>query len=538
MRAGIGRIPLTRRASSRLFHLLALTTVALLLPVGQAAYAQRRFAFDESNSRRDALDERIRRLESSLKRLERERDDYRRRLKRSNSGGIRQIGHSYFPDDDKKTSSDDSRLKKIEDYINKEKKAAAKKKADAAKKPTFKIGGRIHADYWGFPVSSSGIGFLEHPDPTRADFGNDPENRFLFRRIRLEMRGDILENMMWRMQVEFDEPRAPEIRDVWIGFKNLPCNHELLIGNQKRPLGLDHLNSSRFNIFHERPLVIEAFNEDARRPGITLYGTNEDNSWNWAYGMYLLENIQAPGSYIGDSTQASGNARIWNSPIYEDDGATFLHWAIAGMIAKPDGDVDPGDTNRNEGRFRTRPEARSSIRWIDTGRIPGADWYEILGLEFMYNEGPFHITAEYQGTWMQRDNRTVGTGPDLFFHGAYFHVAYFLTGEHMTYNRLRGTLGRLTPNQNFFLADWCRGCEGHGWGAWQVAFRLSYLDISDADILGGKETNVELGLNWHWTPYSQLQFGLIYGDIDEHRPVGGHDGGTFLIAGARFQADF
>lgn len=518
--------------------LFAVGLMALLAAFADPVHAQPPLVLENENSERDSLDNRIRRLETALRKLQRERDSAIRPAGRQPSG-IRHVGHStFFPEDKAKPDADSDRLLKVEEYINNQKAEAAKKKAEAAKKPTFKIGGRIHADYWGFPVSSDGIGFLEHPVPGSPAFGNDPENRFLFRRIRLEMRGDIFETMMWRTQIDFNNPQTPELKDVWIGFKNLPCNHELLIGIQKRPLGLDHLNSSRFNVFHERPLVVEAFNEDARRPGVTLYGNTYDDAWGWANGLYLLENVTTDGRYIGDSTQASWNGRLWNSPIYEDDGATFLHWAIAGMVAKPDGDRDPGDTNLNEGRFRTRAEGRSTSRWINTGRIPGADWYEILAFEAMYNEGPLQLVGEYQFNWMQRDNRTIGTGPDLFFHGAYVYVAYFLTGEHMTYNRKRGTLGRLTPHQNFWLADWCRGCHGSGWGAWQVALRYSYLDLTSHDIRGGVEHNLELGLNWHWTSHSQLQFGLIYGDIEQHRPVGGFDGGSFLIAGARFQADF
>ena len=430
------------------------------------------------------------------------------------------------------------RLSKVEDWINNQQKSIDKKKADAAKKPTFKIGGRIHADYWGYPQQSDGIGFFEHPNAASSNFGNDPENRLLFRRIRLEMAGDIFETMAWRMQIDFNNPSTPEIKDVWIGFKNLPCNHRLLIGNQKRPLGLDHLNSSRFNVFMERPLVVETFNEDARRPGITFYGNSDDQEWGWAYGVYLLNNATRLGRYIGDSTQASANVRLFNNPYYENDGQDYFHWAVAGMFARPDGDIDPGDTNANEGRFRTRTQSRSNRRWLDTGRIPGIESFETLAFEAMYNAGPLQIVGEYMFNWSQRDNSTVGTGPDLFFSGAYVYVSYFLTGEHMTYNRRSGTLARLTPKQNFFLADWCRGCQGGGWGAWQVALRYSFLDISDEDIRGGVSNILELGVNWHWTSHSHVQFGVMWGDIQNHSPVGGFTSGNFTTIGARFQADF
>jgi phosphate-selective porin OprO/OprP len=45
--------------------------------------------------------------------------------------------------------------------------------------------------------------------------------------------------MLWRIQLDFNTPEDPEYKDVYIGFKELPWNHTILVGNQKRPLGLD-----------------------------------------------------------------------------------------------------------------------------------------------------------------------------------------------------------------------------------------------------------------------------------------------------------
>src|SRR5690606_10697989 len=100
--------------------------------------------------------------------------------------------------------------------------------------------------------------------------------------------------------------------------------------------------------------------------------------------------------------QLSANARLASSPWYDETsgGRGYFHWAVSGMLARPDGDANPLDTNSNEGRFRTRPEARSDSRWIDTGRIPGAQWYEIVGLETIFNVGSLQIVGEYQSNWM------------------------------------------------------------------------------------------------------------------------------------------
>lgn len=439
------------------------------------------------------------------------------------------------------TDKFEARLKKLEegweeldDAWSAFDKAEKKKKSDAAKKPTFKINGRVHADFWSFTNDDDGEGFLENPIGT-ANAGADPQDRFAFRRVRLETKGDIFENMLWRLQVEFSDPNSTQFRDVYLGFKNLPNNQTLLIGNQKRPLGLDHLNSSRYNVFLERPNVIEAFNEDARRPGVAVYGYSDDLKYNWRYGVYYLENIQNDGEAIGDSKQLSGNFRLASSPWYDETsgGRGYWHWAVAGQVARPDGNRTADEDNQNDGRFRTRPEARTTNRFLDTGRIDGAEWFQTAAVESLFNVGPLQITGEYQATFLQREGFQ-----DVNFHGGYVYVSYILTGEHIPYDRKSGTIGRLQPAENFFLVDRTDGSTGRGWGAWGIAARYSYLDLTDKDIQGGVGSSATLALNWYWNAYSKVQFNAIYGNIDERDATTGTTGADYLIFGTRFAVEF
>ena len=420
--------------------------------------------------------------------------------------------------------------------------AEKKKKEAAAKKPTFQINGRIHLDYWTFPDGDDGIGFFEHPvqfdgggNPI-PNFGTDPEDFVTFRRIRLEMKGDVLDWGLWRVQIDFNNPSSAEIKDVYFGFKNLPNNQQLRIGHQKRPLGLDHLNSSRYNVFTERPFVVEAFNEDARRLGILMVGSTDDEMYNWQYGTYFLENLTRDGRYLGDSHQMSLNARLHSSPWYDEssDGRGYYHWAVSAMAGHPNGTADGTDGHRNEGRFRTRPESRTQSRWLNTGRIPGADWYYIAAAESMLNVGAFQLTGEFQYNHMNRDHGF----NNVDFKGGYLFASYMLTGEHIPYDRKSGTIGRLKPFENFFLVDKCDGGKGHGWGALGIAARYSYLDVTDGDVMGGVGQSATLALNWYWTAYSKVQLNLIRGNIDDHAPIGGFSDGDYTIFGTRFAMEF
>ncbi|QDV70539.1 Phosphate-selective porin O and P [Rosistilla carotiformis] len=436
----------------------------------------------------------------------------------------------------------DGMEKSWDEYQGKITKEAEAKK----KKSSYKMGGRLHMDYWNFMDNSPGIGYFEHDDAAEANYGTDPEDRFLFRRLRLEIEGTVPENMVFRIQMDFNNPSTPEYKDAYIGWTNLPYNQTLLLGNQKRPMGLDHLNSSRHNVFMERPFAVEAFNEDARRIGLAMYGHNDSESTFWAYGIYNLENTSTTGRFIGDSMQMGGYGRVGGSPWYDEvsGGRGYWHVAMSGAVAKPDGDASAADSNSNEARFRTRPEARSDSRWLNTGRIVGADWFETIGLESMLNIGSLQITSEYLFNWVQRDDQIAGSGPDTHFHGGYIFASYFLTGEHIPYKRSHGTIDRVKPFENFFLVDRFCGNRGGkmGMGALALALRYDYIDLTDGDIQGGVGHSVTGGLNWYWTAYSKLQTNLIYGEIDDHSPVGPtgteYTSGDYAILGMRFMLDF
>ena len=396
---------------------------------------------------------------------------------------------------------------------------------------SMKIVGRVHADYWGFPDVSPGAAALEG--------GAGPQDRIGFRRMRFGVRGDLADNMEYRIEMEFAGGNRSEFRDAWLGFKNLPFFQKILIGNQKRPYGLDHLNSSRYNVFLERPFVIESFNQDARRLGVQSYGVSEDQAWNWRFGVFNQRLIQDEGNYANEHLQPEFASRLANTYWYDEssNGRGYGHWAISSTWAFPDGST-PGDNgsigpDANEARFRHRPEARSANRWLDTGRIAGADNYFMVGLEKVVNVGALQIVGEYQTMVLERD---LGFGPDVNLHGGYIYVSYFLTGEHMPWKRTAGTLDRIKPFENFFWVNTENGTREAGLGAWQLACRYSWADFNSVGIMGGEGESMTMGLNWYWTPYSRMQFNWIHGTIVDQGGIG--TGGDYDILGARWMVDF
>lgn len=409
------------------------------------------------------------------------------------------------------------------------------------KSPKLNFFGRIHLDYWGFPQVADEIA-------TNVEERNPVQERWNFRRVRIGVKGDLNDNMLYKYETEFANGSGKtEYRDLYIGFKDVPVFQTVLIGNQKRPYGLDHLNSSRYNVFIERPFIIEAFNQDARRLGIQSYGISEDLRYNWRFGFFNQKLTQNSSGWKGIEFPGEIAGR-WATTFWWDEttnGRGYGHFAVSGSLG------DAGNAAENHIKlYRTRPEARSDKRWLDTGKIEDAEMSSMFGLEYLLNIGAFQFCGEYLHSNVSRNGMR-----DLQFDGGYFYVAYMLTGEHMPWDRKTGCLARIKPFENFFIVRDCDGCVRRGKGAWQIAARYSKADLTDQDgafaenIYGGNGHSLTLDVNWYWNPYARMQFNWLVGAIKDRRnpanpfpptPPGyiGPGNGDYDIIGARWMVDF
>jgi len=177
------------------------------------------------------------------------------------------------------------------------------------KSPKLQFFGRIHLDYFAFPKVDETVFPLE---------GENPQDRVEFRRIRIGVKGDLNDNIFYKYEGEFAGGVDPSYRDVFIGFKHVPILRTVIIGNHKRPYGLDHLNSSRHNIFIERPFIVEGLNEDARRLGISANGVSDDQQWNWRYGVYHQGITQNGPGWRGDEYQLELAGRLARTAWYDE----------------------------------------------------------------------------------------------------------------------------------------------------------------------------------------------------------------------------
>src|SRR5262249_9041808 len=79
------------------------------------------------------------------------------------------------------------------------------------------------------------------------------------------------------------------------------------------------------------------------------------------------------------------------------------------------------------------------------------------------------------------------------------------------YNASAASYGGIAPDRPFSF-------EGGGWGAWEIAGRVSMMDLNDqlgtaTGIAGGRQTVYTAGLNWYVNRNIRFMFNYLHGDI-------------------------
>lgn len=359
-------------------------------------------------------------------------------------------------------------------------------KLDSADKAfKLKFGGRIQADYT----------FVDADTTLEGDTEGDG---FEFRRTRLFFEGTLYDRIEFKIQYDFAGGDAAA-KDVYVGVKN--DWGTVRFGHYKEYFSLEELTSSKYITFLERSLPTQAF-APSRNSGIGFHGKNGDKV-NWGIGAFYDADDFAV-STNEDNINYTG--RVAFRPLFEDKGQRMFHIGLS--LTQKD--------RASSIRFRARPEAHFTGRFVDTGNI-AADSALIYDVELAGVHNAFHWSAEY----MQADVDTP-TGADPSFSGSYVTLGYFLTGEHRRYKTSGGTFDRIKPKDNL-------GKDG-GRGAWELAFRYSTLDLTDAGVFGGEQDDWTIGLNWYPNPATRFMFNWVHADVDN---VGEAD---FILV--RWQVDF
>ena len=382
----------------------------------------------------------------------------------------------------------------------------------------FKIGGRMHLDYIS-TLEDDDPRFSSNPDDTTP--ADEPNDRVRFRRARLYLSGTIYEIVRFKFQYDFAGGDA-DFKDVYMEVVKIPVLGAARVGQFKEPFSLEEQTSSNYITFMERSLM-NVFSP-ARSTGIMAYDNCADKMVFWAAGLFRDSDDQGDNDNDGDGSQWCVTGRVVLAPIYEDKGNTVVHVGVAYSHRNP---------NEDELRYRQRPEMYTKSRFVDTWGFNGAandptdpayapglvmaEGVDLYQAEAAVVFGSFSAQAEY--THAQVDYDLIR---NQSFKGWYAEASFFLTGEKRNYEHGKGKFGRTQIIKNLGDED--------GFGAIQVAARISGLDLNNGPIRGGDIHNFTAGVNWHLNPNTRVMLNYVHSDRDKMGP--------WQFIGARFQLDF
>ncbi len=350
--------------------------------------------------------------------------------------------------------------------------------------------GLLQADYNGYNSDVANLGVL-----SGASLGDGKDSDFAMRRAEIVLKGK--GPGMWNWVIGYDA-RADKFLDANVAYKFSGFT-VLKLGQYKQPNSLEELSSTKNNDFISKAMTTN-LQGVARRVGVSL-ATGDDN-WSITGSAFTREMTRNLGQ--GDGFGARGT---W-APILEDGNYLHLGLSLVDLEARDAGSAPgavPVFSGDNRARFRVRPGADlTATRLIDSGQFTDANRIRTIGAEGAWVHGPLKIQSEYMRTNVGRSAHG-----DFDFDSWYVSGVWNLTGE--TWGYKEGVVTTGLPNEPAS-------------GMWQLGVRYDYADLNDgsftapstvAGVLGGKESNWTVGVNWYLR--SNFKLALNYVKVSSER---------------------
>jgi len=316
--------------------------------------------------------------------------------------------------------------------------------------------------------------------------GDGLDGDFAIRRAEIIMKGK--GPGMWNWVLGYDA-KDQKFLDANISYRFSGFT-TLTVGQFKQPNSFEELTSTRHNDFIAKAMTTN-MQGIARRTGVQL-STGGDN-WTVAASYFddELSRNRAQGAGYG--------LRGTFAPILSDGnilhlGLSYVDFDCENNVAQP------------RCGLSVRPDADlAATQLINTGTFTDGDKVNTTGLEGVLVKGPFKIQSEYMTTTISRDLNPNFKGDSWYVYGV-----WNLTGETWAYKS--GLTTTNLPNNP-------------DKGMWQLGVRYDTADLNDGSVnfanpsspvvtgvMGGKESNWTLGVNWYWR--SNFKFSANYVMVD------------------------
>ncbi|HWD31892.1 OprO/OprP family phosphate-selective porin [Pseudomonas caricapapayae] len=391
--------------------------------------------------------------------------------------------------------------------------------ATTDKEFSFKLGGRIQADYSRFD------GFYTNNGNT-ADAG-------YFRRAYLELGGVMYTDWAYQIAYDFSHNSGGDNRSedgyfdeaslAYNGFKPV----SIKVGRFDPEFGLEKATSSKWVTAQERTAAYDLVDwtnshnggmglQASGNAGDSLYGsvgvfakdaTNQDKDGD-STRQFNLRGVFAPMHEAGNVLHFGINYAQRDLSDTAFDGRIRSRLGMRGVST--DGGQDAG-TNGN--RLLLGGQNNSPVGSYDTDQA----W----NLEAAWAMGPFSVQGEYIKRDTQADDDAFS---DIKSTGYYGQLAYTLTGEARGYKL--GKFDGIKP-QNKQI------------GAWEVFYRYDHLSVDDdngafADVSDVEAKVHNVGVNWYANESIKLSGVYVKSKVDNAENAVGDDSGDGFVMRAQY----
>lgn len=391
--------------------------------------------------------------------------------------------------------------------------------ATTDKQYSFKVGGRVQADYSSFDEFYTVNG-------NRADAG-------YFRRAFLEIGGVLATDWAYQINYDFSHNSGGDNRSedgyfdeaslAYNGFKPV----SIKVGRFDPEFGLEKATSSKWVTAPERTAAYDLA--------------------DWVNGHNGGLGLQASSS-IGDSVYLSGGVFAKDATNADKDGDSTKQFNFRGVFAPmhSDGNVlhfglNVAQRDLSDTSFDGRIRSRLGMRGVSTdgGQDAGSNGNRLTlgganntpagaydtdrawGLEAAFATGPFSVQGEYLKRKVEADGAAY---QDIKATGYYAQVAYTITGEARAYKL--GKFDAVKP-QNKAI------------GAWEVFYRYDHIEAEDDNGAFANVGDIEgkvhnLGLNWYANENVRISGTYVKAKVDNAQNANGDDKGDGFVLRAQY----
>ncbi len=442
-------------------------------------------------------------------------------------GEIRPPDFSVLPPTETPSSDLAKRVGDLEKQLADYAKAAADAKGQPPSKPLIAPSGRIQFDV---------ANFSQNP-ASNSQFGN-AQNSVGFRRARIALLGEY-QVVDYIVEMDFanrginsvinSKDQSTAFKDVYVQVRDLPVLGNVRVGHFKECFGLEQVTSDNYLTFMERSVDDEGAFVPGRNDGIMAFNWTENERATWAIGTFTNQTgYDQPPTFVYDHWGLDCTMRGTYLPWYDEPsgGRGLLH---AGL------DYTYRSAPDHTMALAARPESAFAPSVVNM-TFTDVTNMQVWGAETALVYGPLSLQSE---VFYSNLNHLTAASND--FWGGYAYVSYFLTGENRPYNRKMGVFDRVRPYEDFFRVRTCDGSTVTGRGAWELAYRFSYIDMLDGLTTKGAgiATDHTFGLNWYLNPFTRLEFNYVH-SIDTYNVATASriTGGNLDIFEMRVAMDF